>query len=167
MALSGGIPVDHEQAFPHGCWMEGDVRPVKDYKRSTRRTKSNPGQDVQEAVRDAKGEPVMDGEGLPILVWEIEVYDPDPEAWDKRFKVKIEAARQPVPPAALEGSPFRLVVLEGLTVSPWADRKNCRLPDPGEAHRCGSRIAWSLRATGIRGATDAAGRKPATVGNGR
>jgi hypothetical protein len=150
MAMSGAIPVSFEKVFPHGAWMEGEVRAVKDFQRSVRKTATNPGQDVQQALRGADGEPLRDDEGLPVLVWEVDVYDPDPDAFEKRLKVKIHAARQPVPPEALEDSPFRRIEFEGLAVQPWVNQDRCKGPErDGERHRCRARQAYSLRATGI------------------
>jgi len=166
MALSGGISVEFGDVFPHGCWMEGDVRPVKDFQRSVRKTDSNPGQDVQQVHRDkSSGEPVL-ADGQPVLVWEIDIYDPDPDAYEKRLKVKVFSPRQPVPPAPLEGSPFRNIMLTGLTVTPWVNQQTCRGPErDGERHRCRARQAYSLRATGLAGVDtqSAPARRPAAA----
>lgn len=160
MALSGGMSVEFGALFPHGCWMEGDVRQVRDFKRSKRKTDSSPAEDVQEVVRDKEGQPVLTDDGQPIAVWEIDVYDPDPDAFDKRLKVKIFSPRRPVPPEGLGGSPFRSIVLEGLTVTPWVNQQNCRGPErDGERHRCKARQAYSLRATGLRGVDEPAQRR--------
>ena len=37
-----------------------------------------------------------------------------------------------------------------LTLTPYADTNKCTGPRDGRAHRCGARLAYSLRATGIR-----------------
>lgn len=83
---------------------------------------------VQQRDRDT-GEPV----------WVVDVMDFDPEARERTFKVKITAPVQPVPPDAIEGLPVRPVVLEGLMVTPY-------LKEVGNGR---SRIAYSLRATGM------------------
>ncbi len=53
------------------------------------------------------------------------------------MKVKVAASVQPVPPAAVAGTPVRPVLLEGLTVTPYI--KDGTRP----------RIGYSLRATGL------------------
>jgi hypothetical protein len=45
------------------------------------------------------------------------------------------------------GVPFELVEFEGLQVTPWVDNGRCQ----GKG-RCGARMAFSLRATGIKAA---------------
>lgn len=37
MALQGPIPVTFDMAFPHGCYIVGEVEPVKDFNASTNR----------------------------------------------------------------------------------------------------------------------------------
>jgi hypothetical protein len=74
-----------------------------------------------------------------LPVWQVEVLDFDPQAREKTFKVKIAAAVQPVPPAAVEGAPVRPVVLENLTVTPWIKGEDGPRP----------KIAYSLRCTGL------------------
>jgi hypothetical protein len=39
------------------------------------------------------------------------------------------------------------VEFEGLTATPWVDTAKCRAKETG---RCGARMAYSLKATGIR-----------------
>jgi hypothetical protein len=82
--------------------------------------------------------------GLPV--WQVE--DFDPQAREKTFRVKIAAAVQPVPPAAVEGAPVRPVILEGLTVTPYIKDG----PRP--------KIGYSLRCTGLV----APGRRSADAG---
>jgi hypothetical protein len=61
--------------------------------------------------------------------------------------VKILADRMPAPPT---GTPFELVEFDGLQVTPYVDTGRCQ----GKG-RCGARMAFSLRATGIRTARPA------------
>jgi hypothetical protein len=56
--------------------------------------------------------------------------------------VKVAAEHQPVPPAAVDGSPFVQVEFEGLTVTPYVDESHGR-----------PRVAYSIRATGMRAPT--------------
>jgi len=143
MAIQRRISVIHDDVFPKGAWLVSAVAPVRDYDRSSRDV------EVQEVVRDEAGHPVL-VEGEQLLVWQVEVMDGDEEVVgeSKKVKVKIAAVRRPVPPPATAGTPFRPVVLEGLSVSPWLNRDRCRV-ETGKAHRCGARQAWSYYATGL------------------
>ena len=75
-----------------------------------------------------------------VLVWTVDVVDADPEARDRTVRVKLLAPVQPVPPAAIEGAPFRPVEFEGLTATPYV-----QTTASGR-----SRLAWSFRASGMR-----------------
>ena len=123
MAIARRFEVSHEDAFPQGAYVVGQVVPVGDFDRST---------------KDERPQKVDPDSGL--LLWDVEVLDADPEAKQKAIKVKIAAKVQPVPPAPQSGMPFALVVFEGLTALPYID-DNGRRP----------RIAWSFRASGMRG----------------
>src|SRR6516164_9265596 len=83
--------------------------------------------------------------GLPL--WVVEVIDADPEARQRTVKVKVAAQYQPVPPDAPPGSPFTPAEFEGLTAMPWVDSSRCQAKDTG---KCGARMAYSLKATGVR-----------------
>jgi hypothetical protein len=71
-------------------------------------------------------------------VWVVEVIDADPAARDKTAKVKIAAPAQPVLPAGPAGMPFVPVEFAGLTVTPYVNQAG--------------RLAYSLKAAGVRGA---------------
>jgi hypothetical protein len=73
-------------------------------------------------------------------VWQCLVADNDPELAGRRREtaVKIIADRQPVAPT---GVPYELVEFEGLTATPYVTDKG--------------RMAYSLRATGIKAARPA------------
>jgi hypothetical protein len=131
MAINGAIPMGHDDVFAHGCFLMGEVEPVRDFDRSTRDTA------VQAVDKET---------GMPV--WRVDVIDPDPRARDKTVRVKIAAPVQPVPPATMAGAPFRPVVFEGLTLRAWVNTDRCK-PEPGKAHRCGGQIAWSMWATGL------------------
>ena len=79
-------------------------------------------------------------------VWVIEVIDADPAAREKTAKVKVAAQAQPVLPAPPAGSPFVLVEFTGLTVTPYVNQAG--------------RLAYSLRASGVRVPHRPAGRSP-------
>ena len=71
-------------------------------------------------------------------VWVVEVIDGDPAARDKTVKVKVAAPDQPVLPPAHPGIPFVPVEFAGLTVTPYVNQAG--------------RLAYSLKAAGVRGA---------------
>jgi hypothetical protein len=122
MAIKGAIPMAHGDVFPHGCFVVGEVVPMRDFDRSTR------DQAVQAVDRDT-------GE----LVWTVDVIDAERESRDRMVRVKLLAPVQPVPPAEAPGVPFRPVEFEGLTATPYvATTASGR-----------SRLAWSFRATGM------------------
>ena len=125
MALSRHIPITSELVFPAGAYAVGAVEQVFDFEASTREQK------VQAHDRDS---------GLPL--WAISVFDADPEARTKVVRVKIAARNPPVLPQAPAGSPFPAVSFEGLTATAYVDTSGSR-----------PRIAWSFRATAVRGAT--------------
>jgi hypothetical protein len=131
MAINGAIPMAHDEVFPHGCYVVGEVEPVRDFDRST---------------KDAAVQAVDKESGVPV--WRVDVIDADPQARDKTVRIKIAAPVQPVPPAPAAGVPFRPVVLEGLTLRPWVNSDRCK-PAQGRPHRCGGQIAWSIWATGM------------------
>jgi len=83
--------------------------------------------------------------GLPL--WVIEVIDADPEARQRTVKVKVASAYQPMLPDAPAGSPFVPVEFEGLAATPWVDSSRCNAKETG---KCGARMAYSLKATGVR-----------------
>ena len=87
MAINGAIPMAHDDVFPHGCFLMGDVEPVRDFDRSTADT-------AVQAVDKETG----------VLVWRVDVIDADPKARDKTVRVKIVAPVQPVPPASAAGA---------------------------------------------------------------
>jgi len=73
-------------------------------------------------------------------VWQCRVVDMDPEleGRSREVVVKISADREPVPPTR---QPFEQVDFDGLTVTPYVTDKG--------------RMAYSLRATGIKAARTA------------
>ena len=77
-------------------------------------------------------------------VWHVRVIDLDPalEGRSREVVVKIAADRMPVPPTR---QPFEPVEFENLTVTPYVDTGRCQ----GRG-RCAARMAFSLRATGIK-----------------
>jgi hypothetical protein len=77
-------------------------------------------------------------------VWHVRVIDLDPalEGRSREVVVKIAADRMPVPPIR---QPFEPVEFDNLTVTPYVDTGRCQ----GRG-RCAARMAFSLRASGIK-----------------
>ena len=71
------------------------------------------------------------------------------------LQVKIAAQYQPVLPPPAPGSPFTPVEFDGMTVFPYVDASRCQGQGPG---RCGARMAYSLKATGVRAPSRGLGR---------
>jgi hypothetical protein len=130
MAQLGPFPVEFGAVFPSGAYAAGGVEKVRDF------DKSSGDRVVQQADKTT---------GLPL--WVIEVIDADPEARQRTVKVKVASQYQPVLPDASPGSPFVPVEFEGMTATPWVDAARCQ---GNGKDRCGARMAYSLKATGVR-----------------
>jgi hypothetical protein len=126
----GPFPIEFGAVFPSGAYAAGGVEKVRDFE------KSSGDRVVQQADKDS---------GLPL--WVIEVIDADPEARQRTVKVKVAAEYQPTLPPSVPGSPFIPVEFDGMTATPWVDASRCRAKETG---RCGARMAYSLKATGVR-----------------
>ena len=137
-AFLGPFPVEFGAVFPSGAFAAGGVEKVRDFE------KSKGDIVIQQADKHT---------GLPL--WVVEVIDADPEARQRTVKVKVAAPYQPVLPDAPAGSPFVPVEFEGLTAVPWVDSSRCQAKDTG---RCGARLAYSLKATGVRAPSRLPGR---------
>ena len=131
MALSRRMSVTHDEVFPFGAYLIGEVTSISDYDRSTKDNK------VQAIDKDT---------GLPL--WSVDVLDADPEARraSKTVSIKFATKVQPVPPANDAGTPFTPVVFEELTALPYVEKV-------GENF---TRIAWSMRAGSMLSAKQAA-----------
>jgi hypothetical protein len=77
----------------------------------------------------------------------IEVINPDPETRQRTVKIKVAAQYQPVLPDAPAGSPFIPVEFEGMQATPYVDASRCNGDGKG---KCRARMAYSLKATGVR-----------------
>ncbi|MFB4288972.1 plasmid replication, integration and excision activator [Nonomuraea sp. ATR24] len=137
MAIQGPIPVSFEQAFPHGCFIVGEVEQVKNFEAST-------GGKTVYARDKTTGEPI----------WQVPVMDGDPnlKAGQKTIAVKILSETEPVAPPALAGLPIAPVEFTGMTITPYVNPAG--------------RLAYSYRATGMKPArpkqqTAPAGREAA------
>jgi hypothetical protein len=129
MALGNGarLPVGMAGVFPAGCHLVPDsITEAQDWDEATRvRTP---------AVDKITGK----------RVYHVRVIDLDPalEGRSREVVVKIAADRMPVPPTR---QPFEPVEFENLTVTPYVDTGRCQ----GRG-RCAARMAFSLRATGLK-----------------
>ena len=92
-----------------------------------------------------QGQVVAEANGLPL--WVIEVINPDPDTRQRTVKVKVAAQYQPVLPDAPAGSPFIPVEFEGMQATPYVDASRCN--GDGKS-KCAARLAYSLKATGVR-----------------
>ena len=129
MALRNGsrFPVSMHDVFPNGCCLVPDsITEAQDYDEKTKRRTP--------AVDKVTGKPVF----------QCRVSDLDPElaGRSRETVVKILADRMPVPPTR---QPFEPVEFDGLIVTPYVNRR------AGQ----GRRMAFSLRATGIKAARPA------------
>ena len=138
MALQGPIPVDFGAVFPAGAYAAGAIEMVRDFDRSSG------DRVVQQADKHT---------GLPL--WVVEVIDADPDARQRTVKVKIAAQVQPVLPSPAPGSPFTAVEFDGMTATPYVDASRCQGNDKG---KCGGRVAYSFKATGVRAPSRGIGR---------
>ena len=141
MAIKGPIPIQFGMAFPGGAYAAGPVEKVRDFERSRK------DEVIQQLDKDS---------GLPL--WVIEVIDADEDARQRTVKVKIAAQVQPVLPPPVPGSPFTPVEFDGMAVTPYVDASRCQAKDTG---KCGARLAYSLKATGIRAPSRGLGRPAA------
>ena len=82
-----------------------------------------------------------------------ETYDPDAEQSgfhrSAEVKVRIASETRPVVPPALVAGFGPVVEFENLTLTPWPDTARCKAPEQGKAHVCRTRLAYSMRATGL------------------
>jgi hypothetical protein len=138
MAQLGPFPVEFGAVFPSGAFAAGQVEKVRDFDRSS-------GDRVVQQIDKITS--------LPL--WVVEVIDADPEARQRTVKVKVASQYQPVLPDAPAGSPFTPVEFEGLTAMPWVDASRCQ---GNGKDRCGARMAYSLKATGVRAPSRGIGR---------
>jgi hypothetical protein len=140
MALRNGsrLHVSMQDVFPHGCHLVPDsIVEAQDYDENTGRR--SPAVDKHTGQR----------------VFQCRVMDMDPEleGRSRETVVKFLADRMPVPPTR---APFELVEFEGLQVTPYVDTGRCQ----GRG-RWGARMAFSLRATGMKAASRPAAKDAA------
>ena len=129
--LSSGVrlPATMADVFPAGCHLVPDsIIEAMDYDEATGRRF-----------------PAVDKHtGKPVFQCRVSDRDRGLEGRSREVVVKILADRMPSAPT---GTAFELVEFEGLQVTPYVDNGRCQ----GKG-RCGARMAFSLRATGIKAA---------------
>jgi len=129
--LSSGVrlPATMADVFPAGCHLVPDsIIEAMDYDEATGRRF-----------------PAVDKHtGKPVFQCRVSDRDRGLEGRSREVVVKILAERMPSAPT---GTAFELVEFEGLQVTPYVDNGRCQ----GKG-RCGARMAFSLRATGIKAA---------------
>lgn len=125
MAIHGAIKISHDDVFPAGAYLLGDVEAVEDLNLK------------QAGVDDYQQRDKATG----LRLWAVRVVDVDPRGRRGQAEIVVRVASDvmPVPPAPVGAMPFRPVVFDGLTVTPWLDDRGFR-----------ARIAYSYRATGMR-----------------
>ncbi len=131
MALRNGsrLHVSMQDVFPHGCHLVPEsIVEAQDYDENTGRRSP--------AVDKHTGQRVFSCRVMDM--------DPELEGRSRETVVKILADRMPVPPTR---APFELVEFESLQVTPYVDSGRCQ----GRG-RCNARMAFSLRATGMKAA---------------
>ena len=132
MALRNGsrLHVSMQDVFPHGCHLVPEsIVEAQDYDEHTGRRSP--------AVDKHTGQRVFSCRVMDM--------DPELEGRSRETVVKILADRMPVPPTR---TAFELVEFEGLQVTPYVDTGRCQ----GRG-RCNARMAFSLRATGMKAAS--------------
>ena len=142
MALRNGsrFGVSTKDVFPAGCHLLPDsIAEAMDYDEKTKTRRP--------AVDKVTGK----------RVWQCRVQDMDPDlaGRSRETVVKILADQMPVPPTR---TLFEAVEFEGLVVTPYIDSNRCQGQGNG---RCYARMAFSLRATGIKAARTTAGKDAA------
>jgi hypothetical protein len=119
---------EHAGRFPARHLVPDSIVEAQDYDEATRRRTPAVDKHTGQAVFSVR---VMD-------------MDPELEGRSRETVVKILADRMPVPPTKM---PFELVEFEGLQVTPYVDTGRCQ----GRG-KCNARMAFSLRATGMKAA---------------
>lgn len=130
MAIQTSIPVSFEAYFPRGAFMVGEVEPVVKWSDDGQRQ----GQDLDKRT------------GQPL--WQVRIIDADPDAkkGQGEVTVKIASIAEPTAPPESQGLPFRPVIFDGLSVTPYVKETGGR-----------PRVAYSLRATEMKPAPKARG----------
>src|SRR5689334_23477776 len=120
IAIHGAIKISHDEVFPAGAYLLGDVEAVDDLNLK------------QAGVDDCQQRDKATG----LRLWAVRVVDVDPlgRRGQAEVVVKVAADVRPVLPEPTSAMPFRPVVFEELTMTPWLDDRGFR-----------AKIAYSFR----------------------
>ena len=141
IGLGTRFNVGMEEVFSHGAYFR-TIEPDNDF----------------DLVRSKASDPQKRDKDSGERLWVVTVLDGDPEARTAEVKVRIAASAQPVAPSPAPGAPFPQVEFDGLSLLPWVDGQRCKNKRHDD-RECRGRIAYSLRATGIRQPTQRAAAK--------
>ncbi|MEU4227281.1 plasmid replication, integration and excision activator [Nonomuraea sp. NPDC026600] len=124
-----------ETVFPHGCYLVGEVEPVRDFEKSTKE------RFVQSRDKNTNE-----------LVWQVAVMDGDPKvkAAQKTVAIKMVGNEEPQTPAFPPGMPFVPVAFDQIAVTPYV-------------HQGTGRLAYAYRAKGLRPVRTTTGTGTATA----
>ncbi|MFC8043530.1 hypothetical protein [Nocardia sp. NPDC057353] len=129
-----------EQAFPKGLFLLGDIEPVTEFNAD------------RSAPKRQRTDVDFEGNGTGKRLWKGTITDPAAaNAKSASFEVTFVADVMPVPAAPEIVPGMRPIELEGLEIKP-------KIEGDGQFKR----IGWKIRATGIKGDTNA----PRSTGNG-
>jgi hypothetical protein len=140
MSFKSGLrlAVGMSDVFPYGCHLLPDsIAEAMDYDERTKQRRP--------AIDKVTGQ----------RVWQCRVSDMDPalEGRSREVVVKILADQRPALPSR---TMFEAVEFEGLQVTPYVDNNRCQ----GQG-RCNARLAYSIRATGVKATRTTAGKDAA------
>jgi len=138
LALSGPIPVHMEMVFPHGCYLVGEVEPVRDFEKSTK-----------ERFVQARDKNTNE------LVWQVAVMDGDPKVKvaQKTVAIKMVDNAEPQTLAIPPWMPFVPVTFEHISVTPYV-------------HQGTGRLAYAYRAKELRAVRTTTGTGTGTASGG-
>jgi hypothetical protein len=145
IGLGTRFKVGMEEVFSHGAYFR-TIEPDNDF----------------DLVRSKASDPQKRDKDSGERLWVVTVLDGDPEARTAEVKVRIAASVQPVTPSPAPGSPFPQVEFDGLSLLPWVDGQRCKNKRHDD-RECRGRVAYSLRATGMR----PVGARPAAAAAGK
>jgi hypothetical protein len=134
MALPSRLNITHGDAFEHGA-LGVKIEALNDYEK------------VKAGVQDPQQRDKDTGE----RIWLFRGIDNDPDARSSEFKVKIVAPVMPqMPGEPIPGTKLYPVEFEGLTVTPYVEETKSGF----------TRVAYSLKATGVREPRSQASKGP-------
>lgn len=147
MAMKQRFAVQHDDVFPQGAFLKGEVEPVLDFQAGKRADGSMP----QQLDKDT---------GLPV--WQVVILDADDTAGkkDTAITVKFAAKHQPAPPANDTPFPWTPVEFVGLTALPYVEYTGGKNKEGQDR----TRITWSYRAESMVKPGENPARKPAASG---